>query len=257
MTVELPDQWGSPPEAFRLRDHTAHVWRVSLDCADTAARRLGDVCSPDERRRASQFHFPQDGRRFLVGRGILRSILARYLRTEPQSVEFAYGLYGKPSVAPTSSGPSIQFNVSHSAGVMLCALTRNVNIGVDIERVRPLPEYDHMIELIFNENERSAIHSLSASERLKAFFICWVYKEARLKATGAGLSGSLDQVETYATYVDESPPRIRVILHKHDQAAWTYLQVSPGSGYVAALAVEARDYAVDCWEWSESLETAP
>lgn len=254
MTAESPGQWGSPPATCSLPDRAAHVWRVSLDRADDAARRLSDVCSPDERRRASQFHFSRDGRRFLVGRGILRAILARYLRTEPRSVEFAYGPHGKPGIAPTISGPPIQFSVSHSAGVMLCALTCNVNVGVDIEHVRALPDYDRMIERVFNERERSAIHSLPPSEQLKAFFLCWVYKEAHLKATGAGLSGALDQIETYATLGDESPPRIGVILHQRDQAPWTNLQLSPGSGFVAALAVEASDYTVHCWDWRESLE---
>ena len=257
MTAGMPDQWGIAPETFTLPDHTAHVWRVSLDRADDAARRLSDVCSPDERRRADRFHFSQDARRFLVGRGILRLLLARYLCTEPQSVEFAYGRYGKPGVAPTISGPSIQFNVSHSAGVMLCALTSNVNVGVDIEQVRSLPEYDRMIERTLNERERSALYSLPASEQLKAFFMCWVSKEAQLKATGAGLSGALDEVETYATVVVESPAHIRVVLHQRNHALWTHLQLSPGSGFVAALAVEARDYAVHCWEWPESLEYWP
>ena len=255
MAAELPDQWGSPPETFRLPDQTAHVWRVSLDRADDVARRLGDVCAPDERRRASQFHFARDGRRFLVGRGILRSILARYLHTEPQSVRFEYGPFGKPSLAPKIPGPSIHFNVSHSAGVMLCALTGAVNVGVDIESVRALADYDRMIERMFTEREQSALQSLPESEQLRAFFLCWAHKEAHLKATGAGLSGSLDQLETYATWVDEAPPRIDVILRQRDLASWTHLQLSPGSGFVAALAVEARDYALDCWEWPESLES--
>lgn len=257
MTAETPDQWGAAPATFRLPDHTAHVWRVSLDRADDAARRLSDLCSPDERRRADRFHFSQDARRFLVGRGVLRSLLARYLRAEPQSMEFAYGRYGKPYVAPTISGPSIQFNVSHSAGVMLCALTNNVNVGVDIEQVRALPEYDRMIERILNERERYALYSLPASEQLKAFFMCWVSKEAQLKATGAGLSGVLDEVETYATLVVESPAHVHVVLHQRNHAPWIHLQLSPGSGYVAALAVEARDHAVHRWEWSESLEYWP
>ena len=257
MTGNLPDQWGSPPETCGLPDQTAHVWRVSLDRADDAARRLGGICAPDERRRASQFRFARDGRRFIVGRGILRLILARYLHIEPQSVEFVYGPYGKPSLAPAIPGPLIHFNVSHSAGVMLCALTGAVNVGVDIERVRALADYDRMIERMFSEREHSALQSLPTSEQLRAFFLCWAHKEAHLKATGAGLSGSLDQLETYATLVDEAPPRIEVILQKRDLASWTHLQLSPGSGFVAALAVEARDYAVDCWEWPESLESVP
>jgi 4'-phosphopantetheinyl transferase len=257
MAGNLPDQWSSPPETLRLPEQTAHVWRVSLDRADDAARRLGDVCAPDERRRASQFHFARDGRRFLVGRGILRLILARYLHTEPQSMRFEYGPYGKPRLAPTILGPSIQFNVSHSAGVMLCALAGAVNVGVDIERVRALADYDRMIERMFSERERSALQSLPGSEQLRAFFTCWAHKEAHLKATGAGLSGSLDQLETYATLVDESPPRVDMILRKRDLASWTQLQLSPGSGFVAALAVEARGYTAECWEWPESLESVP
>ncbi len=257
MRAELPDQWGSPPGTFRLPENTAHVWRASLERSDIAERRLSDVCSLDERQRASRFRVSHEGRRFLVGRGILRSILARYLGTEPQSVPFEYGLNGKPRVAPTLSDPSIQFNVSHSAGVMLCALACNVNVGVDIEQVRALPEYDRMIELIFTESEHSAIKSLPTSEQLKALFMCWVHKEARLKATGAGLSGSLDQVATYATLIDESPPRIGVDLHERDQASWTHLQLPRGRAFVAALAVDARSYAANCWEWSESLEADP
>src|SRR5258708_26051514 len=114
---------------------------ASLDQSDDIACRLSCLCCPDEHRRASRYHFERDGKRFLVGRGVLRVILAEYLDTEPQALEFGYGLYGKPFLLTAASGSGIQFNIAHSESVMLCVVARGIAVRIDVERLREPPDW--------------------------------------------------------------------------------------------------------------------
>ena len=114
--------WNSPPVDPALQPGEVHVWRAFLD---NYASRLADLrssLSEDERSRAGRFHFARDQVHFTVGRGFLRSIVARYLRQEPAQLRFGYGSNGKPFLATPLGNRSLQFNLSHSHGIALLAL---------------------------------------------------------------------------------------------------------------------------------------
>jgi 4'-phosphopantetheinyl transferase len=249
------ERWGSPPPRLPAVERAAHVWLASLDQPDGIARRLSGLCCPDEHRRASRYHSARDGKRFLVGRGVLRVILAEYLDMEPQSLEFGYGLYGKPFLRTTTSGSDIQFNIAHSESVMVCVVARGIGVGIDVERVRELPDWHNLLGITLSAREQRVVGSLAPMHRMRAFFERWVCKEAVLKARGIGLSGSLTEIETCLTLVDESQPRTASARCASDEAPWTLIQWSPAAGYLAALASQARNLSVACWEWSPSRLT--
>jgi 4'-phosphopantetheinyl transferase len=182
-------------------------------------------------------------------------ILAEYLDTEPQALEFGYGLYGKPYLLTTASGSGIQFNVAHTENVMLCVVARGIGVGIDVERLRELPDWHNLLGIMLSEREQLVFGSLAPIQRMEAFFQHWVCKEAVLKARGIGLSGSLKEIETCLTLVDESQPRTASARCESDGAKWTLIQLSPAAGYLAALALEVRNLGIECWEWSPSLLT--
>jgi 4'-phosphopantetheinyl transferase len=169
-----------------------HVWQAWLDRDAEAVKRLELTLSPDEIARANRFHFEKDKRHYIVGRGLLRELLANYLGEDPKRLEFAYGEYGKPSLAGAQASSGLSFNLSHSAGLAVYAFAKNRNLGIDAERIKPDFVSEDIARRYFSPREVDDLFSLPPTERPEAFFRCWTRKEAYLKARGAGLQIPLD-----------------------------------------------------------------
>src|SRR5262245_31643896 len=107
-------------------DSEVHIWFATLERSSDVVGQLAEVLSEDERARAARFHFARDRRRFVVGRGWLRTILASYLEIAPRDVRLQYGEFGKPCL---SNPTDLRFNLSHSDERVLCAVTRGHKIG--------------------------------------------------------------------------------------------------------------------------------
>ena len=132
--------WGLPPSDLALSSDHIHVWCASLDQPASCVQQFAQSLSADERVRAERFHFEQHRNRFIAGRGLLRMILSYYTGIEPSRLQFCYGSRDKPALVETSGGGTLRFNLSHSQGLALYAVTRNREIGVDLERIRPISE---------------------------------------------------------------------------------------------------------------------
>src|SRR5579859_3145658 len=63
-----------------------HLYPAWLDQPESVVAELHDVLSPDERARAARFRFERDRRRYTVGRGLLRRLLAGYVGIAPEDV---------------------------------------------------------------------------------------------------------------------------------------------------------------------------
>src|SRR5207249_8265351 len=133
--------------------------------------------------------------RFIVGRAVLRLILAGYVHELPRRLRFDYGPHGKPALAHDGKPHATHFNVSHSQGLAVYAITRGKEIGIDIEYVCPARSIDAVAETAFSPWELAALQSLPPDRRQIAFFTCWTRKEAYLKARGEGLSLPLEQFD--------------------------------------------------------------
>ncbi|MGC1394096.1 MAG: 4'-phosphopantetheinyl transferase superfamily protein [Coleofasciculaceae cyanobacterium] len=233
--------FGLPPLDLKLLENEVHVWSASFKQLLLQVEQLTQILSEDEKNRASRFHFEQDKTRFIIGRGLLRLILGRYLKTEPDQLQFAYSLTGKPVV----SSSNVQFNLSHSEEMILYAFTSDRQIGIDLEYLRPIPELKQLIQQFFSIGEASAILSLPASEQQLAFLQTWTCKEAYLKATGEGLA-QLSQVEVYI-----KPGEPYRLLNNQSQAnRWSLQTLTLTPEYVAALVVEGQNWHLKCWQWS-------
>ena len=149
----------------------------------------------DERARADRFYFARDREHFIVARGVLREILGCYLKRVPKSLCFCYGSHGKPALAGEFDGEAIRFNVSHSHGVALYAISRGRAVGIDLERIRFDLPVAEIAERFFSKREDAMLRSLPTDVQHQAFFRCWTRKEAYIKARGEGLSLPLDQFD--------------------------------------------------------------
>ena len=131
----LNQVWSPAPKDLTVADHEVHVWRASLELPSSQVQRLRGILTDDELDRAKRFSFERDRQRFIAARGILRSILSHYITINPGDLRFYYNQYGKPFLAPDFSSYLLNFNLSHSGHMALYAITRNREIGVDVERV--------------------------------------------------------------------------------------------------------------------------
>jgi 4'-phosphopantetheinyl transferase len=123
-----------------LLDGEVHVWCLSLDRPPEDNALLLSLLSGDERARAERFTFQEHRDRYAVGRGLLRTLLSGYLGEEPSRIAFAYGPQGKPEVAGAGGARSVEFNLSHSGDMAVYAFSRGRRLGIDMERVRPMPD---------------------------------------------------------------------------------------------------------------------
>jgi len=174
-----------------------HIWRVRLNRGKSAPP------TAEEMERAARFATPVLRRRYLRAHAALRAILSS---VTDAPLEFALHEKGKPYLV---SAPEVRFNLAHSHEMALVAVTRDVEIGVDIEQIRKLPEYAAIAQRFF-----PAGHPAPSSVR--DFFRHWTRFEALLKAHGAGLYGA-----------GATPP-----------GEWSITEIDAGPRFAAAIAVE-------------------
>jgi 4'-phosphopantetheinyl transferase len=163
---------------------------------------------------AKRFRFAPDRRRYTRAHAALRSILGRALGETPAAVAVRPDRFGKPRIP----GAELRFNLSRSGEVALIAVGWQHDVGVDVERIRPL---ERPLPDVFTAREYEHLVATDASEPLRL----WTRKEALLKGTGEGLS---------------TEPRMRDVLDSEFENAWRLVDLLPEDGYVAAVAVDVE-----------------
>jgi 4'-phosphopantetheinyl transferase len=224
-----------------------HVWTVPLVAAPAEFDRLGGLLSDSERERAARYVYAPAREQFTITRARLRLLLGSYLGLDPARIMFGTSNTGKP----TLPGTSLSFNVSHTQGLALIALTAGREIGVDIERVRTQPTHLDMATRYFTPGESQRLNALPPTESERAFFHVWTRKEAFLKAIGLGLSHGLERFEV-SVPPDEPCRLLHIDGDAGVAAGWTLLNLELEAGYVGALAVEGRGYRVRLMDWIRS-----
>ncbi|MEH2323380.1 MAG: 4'-phosphopantetheinyl transferase HetI [Nostoc sp.] len=234
------DIWLPAPTNLTLLQDEIHVWRIELDQPELQLQNLAATLSSDEITRAERFYFHEHRQRFIAGRGIVRTILGRYLGIQPLQVQFNYQHRGKPVLADTFADSGLEFNLSHSQGLGLCAVNCTRQIGVDLEYIRPMSDLEALAKRFFLPREYEMLRSLSPNQQQEVFFRYWTCKEAYLKATGDGLS-QLEQVEVSLTPTE--PAKLQI------SEDWSLFELVPANNYVAAVAVENFAWNLKCWQY--------
>lgn len=233
-------QWLPASADLTLLQNDVHVWRINLDPPEAQLQHLTETLSSDELSRAKRFYKEQHRHRFIAGRGILRTILGRYLGVEPQQLQFSYQPLGKPVLADNFSDSGLWFNLTHSQGLALCAVSRDRPVGIDLEYIRPISDVLNLAKRYFSSGEYAVMRSLPPHQMQEVFFRYWTCKEAYLKATGAGIS-QLEQIEVLLT--PEEPAKLKI-----DQQ-WSLFELVPVKNSVAAVAVEGCGLTLKCWQY--------
>jgi len=186
----------------------ATVWRIPLD------RVTVPPPTPGELARAARFRTPELAERYLKSHAALRDILSRHTDAP---LDFALHEHGKPYLP---LAPHIRFNLSHSHDMALVAVTLDREIGVDIERLRPLPRFAELAERFFPPSEPRPSDEAD-------FFRLWTRIEAVLKARGVGLHGASADIE----------------------GEWSASEIAAPEGFAAAVAVEGPAMPISVYDY--------
>ncbi len=229
-----------PDTEVRILRSEVHVWTVRLIGPAGVNHVYRDFLSPEETTRADRFAFEHLRRSYELSQGGMRMLLAHYLDCHPRDVEFTFGPRGKPALRDGR----IRFNMAHSSNLAIYAFTQDCEIGIDIEKMRSIPDLEQIADRYFCSAERSEVLSnKDSSARHEAFFRCWTRKEAYVKAVGTGLYLPLNQFQTTLSSNDQ----VRFMHTGNDIDAaggWTIQHLETDPGYVGALAYQAEAHHV-------------
>ncbi|WP_419949506.1 4'-phosphopantetheinyl transferase family protein [Candidatus Palauibacter sp.] len=195
------------------------------------------MLSPDEQARVARLVNAEARARFRAARIAMRRLLAGYVQLPPDQFALEYGKHGKPRLA-REKGDAPQplfFNLSHSGGLALFAVGGAGEVGVDIERIRPLRYPADLAREHLSAAERALRPDWAAGDARPEFFRIWARKEAMLKAAGLGLSRPLARVDTIRGVLDGRP--------------YWILDLVPGEGFAGAVACTRAPAAVRRWGW--------
>lgn len=236
--------WTPRSTAPALPSGEIHVWRASLEPSGARFRALSGLLASDEHERANAFLYRRDRERFVIARGILRIVLSLYLARDPAGLRFRYAVHGKPALADDER---VAFNLSHSREVLLVAVKGSGEIGVDVEGVRADLEIEKIAAEFFSPAEAAMLRALAPNERPLAFATCWTRKEAVLKASGDGLSVSVDRFTASGGLPDAAG---FVAFRPGGGRQWTLRALTPAPRFVGAVAAAGDISKLRCWEWS-------
>lgn len=226
-----------------INNNIVHLWRALLTDFITDEHNLIKVLSPDETERAERFRFVHHRQRFTIARGLLRKTLSFYTGIAPEEIIFSYGPHGKPYLQKNEL--QLQFNVSHSDEMAVYAITVNKEIGVDIERIKPIFK-EGIAKRFFNKNEYIKLMKLPADKRINSFYQIWSKKEALIKALGEGLFASIHDI---ATSLEKEVEIISVNYHQHEYHYYVqnfFAHEDYQASFVTQVPVEKIVY----WQWT-------
>ena len=237
-----------------MTETTVHVsWTTVAEFDDRFGDFLG-LLPDDERERAERFRVEAARRRFVLGRTLLRSELSLRVGGAPDALVLGVGPHGKPHLVKPALDTPPCFNLSHSGDLVVLAIAA-VEVGADVECLRPVAGAEKLARRFFSSAECRAITGLSGAVRDRAFLRIWTQKEAYLKATGLGVGMRLREVE--AEPDPQAPLRLHTIGGDDEEAArWSLHEVElPGAvctvaaiGPVTGVEVVCRDPAdFDRW----------
>jgi 4'-phosphopantetheinyl transferase len=159
------------------------LWLVNAGMPPRTA--ILDTLSSAEHERADRFVHDALRRRYQTAHGALRTVVEAVSGVGARRQTYLPGVFGKPIL---QEAPDVQCSISYSGEFALVALAIGVEIGVDLERVRPIDGSVQLASMYYTDVEMAQLAGQSAEVTDHAFLTVWVRKEACSKALGKGLS---------------------------------------------------------------------
>jgi 4'-phosphopantetheinyl transferase len=194
------------------------------------------LLTPDEHDRMARLVFDRDRRNFLITRALVRTMLSRYAQVAPGDWRFIANVHGRPEILDRPSAvPDLRFNLSHTEGLIGCAVTIGREVGLDLEHARRRLTHD-VAGRFFAPREVADLRALPVAEQPRVFFDYWTLKEAYIKARGFGLALPLGDF----AFRLAPPAPVEIAFEPtldDDPATWQFTQAWPTPHHRMALAV--------------------
>ena len=231
-----------------LHESEVHLWSVPLNGPSAVGAEYSRWLAPHERERAMCFRDSLEEQRFVRAHVALRAILAEYCPYHPAQFSFGYNTFGKPHL-DTASQRWLRFSIAHSTDQLLCAIAKNREVGVDLERIDTAIPIDELARSFFTPREQTLLQSLPLLQRQRTFFAYWTRKEAVVKAHGMGLSLPLDSFEIDPV-TGHGPQVVSIRNSVMPARCWSLHDIAYLPEFAAALAVEGEHSIIRPLRWS-------
>ena len=239
-------------DLLRNLEKEIHVMWFELDQPQHIVDNYYRILNRDEKKRILNFKTELLRKRHTVSRGVLRMLISKYLDAKPEMVEFLYSKQGKPFLSSPKNTINLQFNMSHSNRLGMCAFTKDDAVGVDVEKIRKLSNLEDMIEMCMSEFEKGWFSKLPPTTRNQMFYKVWTVKEAFIKAIGAGFSFPLVNVEVKIS-VDNKCEFHRIKKESGLFGKWRVFTFAPDRNFTASLVTGADNSKIKRFYWEPSF----
>ena len=201
-----------------------HIWRYTVNEQDYLAEQTNSILSVDEIEKSKRFIRKEHTLDYVCNHRFVRNVLAAYLNILPAEIKFGVTDLGKPYI----ENIDLFFNVSHSKNQALLAISKDGEVGVDIEYMKDLQDAVTFSNYSFSEQEKAMIFKNGQIDK-DVLFTFWTFKEAYIKATGTGLSVDISKINLADFYTNE--------VLKFGDNTWALKRLQADEGYKAAFAI--------------------
>ena len=208
-----------------LNSTDIHVWYVFPDdIQDSKLLAMYDnLMTPEEKTQQQRFKFAQHRHQYLITRALIRTTLSRYIELKPNEWRFHKNKYGRPEIIMSKGMPPLRFNLSHTNGIIVCAVALKEDIGVDVEDMTRKSAIINIADRFFSAQEIKDLHAV-ANQR-ERFFEYWTLKESYIKACGMGLALPLDQFSFHISQAHQISISFDIRLHDNP-SMWQFWQLN-------------------------------
>jgi len=221
----------------QLLNGEIHLWTASLIPSLERIKKLRSVLSPEEKKRASYYKFERKQHGYIITQAVLRVLISAYLEIEPADVMLVASKKGKPFLI---NDPSLFFNISNSHEICVYAFSRDAEVGIDIEKIRELPDIDQLIEKNLTSREKAYFRK-NADHKLSLFFQFWTFKESYLKAIGEGMRLTPENLEFS---LNDGNIRLRSVTYGFEATDWQFKRFTRDGNYTGTLTYQKRDTVI-------------
>jgi 4'-phosphopantetheinyl transferase len=208
-----------------------HIWRYTLNEQDYFNELKDPLLSQEEVNRYECYLNESDKIRYICNHRFVRQVLSKYLNELPSQIKFSYSEKGKPFI----KNSDFFFNYSYRSNYCFLAVTKFGEVGVDIEKMKPLQDAPTFISFSFSEKEKKIIYESNTVDFQETLFTFWTYKEAIIKSLGVGLSADLTQIDLSDFYYTKLNP-----LSYDHYNLYTMEKINAPEGYKAAFAIKGE-----------------
>ena len=222
---------------LRLSDSEIHLWFAFPGEMDDPQTPAPDrpVLDDGEQNRMARLHFPEGRRLFGVSHTLVRTTLSRYSEIPPGEWRFVKNAHGKPSIDPDLDSSPLRFNLAHTRGLAVVAVTEGADVGADVERTDRIVDATRLSNRFFSPEEAAALQEMPPDRLRGHFFLYWTLKESYIKARGLGLS--LPLASFSFRFSGECPFRIGFSGEERNPGEWRFAVLSPQPQYLTAVGI--------------------